>query len=111
MARAAATMLVARGVGATLVDLVRAQPLDGDVPRALARGHRALLVLEDPAMAAGTGAAVQRALGAADAGRLRVLRAGRRAPRELADAALALLGARGGDGMASGGRDADPGGQ
>ena len=99
----------ARGVGATLVDLVRAQPLDGDVARALARDHRALLVLEDPAMAAGIGAAVQHALGAADAGRLRVLRAGRRAPRELVDAALALLGARGGGGMAGGGRDADPG--
>ena len=109
MARAATTTLAARGVGATLVDLVRAQPLDGDVARALARDHRALLVLEDPAMAAGIGAAVQHALGAADAGRLRVLRAGRRAPRELVDAALALLGARGGGGMAGGGRDADPG--
>ena len=60
---------------------------------------------------AGIGAAVQHALGAADAGRLRVLRAGRRAPRELVDAALALLGARGGGGMAGGGRDADPGGE
>ncbi|MFZ9416248.1 MAG: 1-deoxy-D-xylulose-5-phosphate synthase N-terminal domain-containing protein, partial [Alphaproteobacteria bacterium] len=88
-----------------------AQPRDGDVARALARDHRALLVLEDPAMAAGIGAAVQHALGAADAGRLRVLRAGRRAPRELVDAALALLGARGGGGMAGGGRDADPGGE
>jgi 1-deoxy-D-xylulose-5-phosphate synthase len=111
MARAATTTLAARGVSATLVDLVRAQPLDGDVARALARDHRALLVLEDPAMAAGIGAAVQHALGAADAGRLRVLRAGRRAPRELVDAALALLGARGGGGMAGGGRDADPGGE
>lgn len=111
MARAAVETLAARGVGATLVDLVRAQPLDGEVLRALARDHRALLVLEDPAMAAGIGAGAQRALGGADAGRLRVLRAGRRAPRELVDAALALLGARAGGGMASGGRDADPGGQ
>jgi hypothetical protein len=62
-------------------------------------------------MAAGIGAAAQRALGGAAAGRLGVLRAGRRAPRELVDAARALLGARGGGGMASGGRDADPGGE
>ena len=111
IARAAVERLAARGVGATLVDLVRAQPLDGEVLHALARDHRALLVLEDPAMAAGIGAGAQRALGGADAGRLGVLRAGRRASRELVDAALALLGARAGGGMASGGRDADPGGQ
>ena len=111
MARAGAGLLAARGVGATVVDAVRAQPLDAGLVRGLARGHRALLVLDDPGMAAGIGAAAQRALDPGDAARLRVLRAGRRAAREVADAALALLGA-GGDGMTfNGGSNADPGRQ
>lgn len=112
MARAAASMLAARGIGATLVDAVRAQPFDEAFAAGLARDHRALLVLEDPAMAAGIGPAARRALDPAGARRLRIVQAGRRAPRELADAAQAMLAADGGARTSGGGvEDADPGGE
>jgi len=111
MARAAAGLLAAQGIGARVVDVVRAQPLDGAATLALARAHRALVVLEDPGLAAGIGAAASGAIGPAQASRLRVLRAGRRAPREIADAARAMLAAGNDMDIASGGPDADPGGQ
>lgn len=88
----AADQLASRGVAASVVDAVAAQPFDAALARALCAAHRMLVVVDDPPMAAGIGAAAHAALAGEALARLRVVAMGRRAVAEIVAAATAPRG-------------------
>ncbi|MBI3707449.1 MAG: flavodoxin-dependent (E)-4-hydroxy-3-methylbut-2-enyl-diphosphate synthase [Proteobacteria bacterium] len=96
MAVTAAEALVEKGVEVTVADAVFAQPFDTQLLSNLFREHRALLVVDDPGMAAGIGGIVLQSLSAeienARAARIRGVRVGKRAVRDLVAAAMELCG-------------------
>jgi 1-deoxy-D-xylulose-5-phosphate synthase len=96
MAVAAAEALVEKGVEVTVADAVFAQPFDMQLLSNLFREHRALLVVDDPGMAAGIGGIVLQSLSAeienARAARIRGVRVSKRAVRDLVAAAMELCG-------------------
>ena len=58
LATEAAALLATRGIEATVANVRRVRPLDGEALRSLAESHRALLTVEDNALAGGFGSAV-----------------------------------------------------
>ncbi len=58
LATEAAALLAARGIDATVANVRRVKPLDAEALRSLAESHRALLTVEDNALAGGFGSAV-----------------------------------------------------
>jgi 1-deoxy-D-xylulose-5-phosphate synthase len=86
-AAAAAEQLAERGVAASVVDAVMAQPFDAALVRDLAAAHSLVVVVDDPPMAGRIGAAARAALDAEASARLRVVTMGRRAVAEILAAA------------------------